>query len=713
MCDESKTHAERAQWLVSQLTLAEKIPLLRNTASAVPRMGIPLYEWWNEALHGIGQSHGVHYGPTTPYATSFPQVVTTGASFNKSLFHQIGSTIGDEGRAFANVGHAGLTFWAPNINIVRDPRWGRGQETPGEDPYLTATYAETFVPGVQGDDPKYLKASSCCKHYYAYDMEKWGGTDRHHFDANITLQDEADTYFPAFHSCVRNGKASGMMCSYNAVNGVPSCANSRIMNGFARSSWGFEGYITSDCNAVKNIVDDHHYATPNEVVRDTLSAGMDNDCGEFLQGNTNNSVVAGVTNMSTIDTALVRLFTLHLRLGYYDKESEQKYTTYTYKEKANTPANQKLALDAAQQGMVLLKNTASALPLSSASKVALLGPNANATTVMQGNYYGQAPYLVSPLMGLSSYATTTMQAGCADCACTSDKDFPAAVAAAKEADATVMVMGISGQQEGEGNDRTSIAFPPLQLELVKQVTDVAKGPVVVVVMGGGSLDMTALKENPKVSAIVWAGYPGQSGGQAIADVLFGAVNPSGRLTHTQYPEEYIANLSMLDMGMRPNATNNNTGRTYRFYTGTPVYSFGEGLSYTNFSYEVSQGGAVAASAVAAECTKNNARKAYSVMPDDKTLATLTVTVKNTGSIRGATVPMVFMKPPAAEGAPIKFLVGFERVTLEPGQQTEVAFPLYYSAFSVANAMGEHEVLKGTWNVGVNFDDAATSSFTVA
>ena len=714
-CDETETNRVRAEWIVSQLTLDEKIPLTEHTAPALARLGLPRYQWWSESLHGIGSSQGITFAEPTPCATSFPQVLTTAASFNKSLFFDIGNAIGNEARGFANVGHAELTFWTPNINLVRDPRWGRGQETPGEDPYLTSQYAENFVPGMQGDDAKYLKASSCCKHFYGYDMEDSGGKTRYDFNAIISLQDEADTYFPAFHSCVRNGKASGMMCSYNAVNGTPSCANHRIMNEYARGEWGFEGYITSDCHAVSGVTVLHHYDTQNECVNDTLSAGLDTECGQFFTKHMKASVEANVTKESTIDNALVNLFTMQLRLGYFDKVSEQKYLNISYKDTVNTPAHQELALDAARQGMVLLKNDGNTLPFSNTTvkTVAMVGPNANATMTMKGNYFGVAPYLISPVMGVSSYAKTTLNLGCNDTACASDSNFTAAVAAAKEADVTVMVMGISSLQEGEAHDRTGIEFPGKQLELVQQVTDAAKGDVVVVVMAGSSLDMTALKTNPKVKAIIFAGYPGQSGGQAIADVLFGTVNPGGRLPHTQYPADYITNLSMLDMGMRPNASSNNTGRTYRFYTGEPVYSFGEGMSYTDFTYTVPSGSSVDASAVAAECTKNNARKAFSVMPDDKVFATVSVTVTNTGSVKGDTVAMIFMKPPPAPGAPIKFLVGFERVTLEPGQNTVVQIPLYYTAFSLTNLNGEHEAVKGAWTLAVGFDDQASATYTVA
>ena len=715
LCDETKTHAERAAAGVALLTtLDQKAGLLQNTGLGVESVGIPAYQWWSEALHGVGNSPGVTFNTTTPYATSFPQVITTAASYNKTLYHTIAQTISTEARAFNNLGHAGLTFWTPNINLVRDPRWGRGQETPGEDPYLTSQYAESFVPGMQGDE-KYIKASSCCKHFYGYDMEKWGGKTRHNFDAIINQQDEADTYFPAFHSCIRNAKASGLMCSYNSVNGIPSCANKRIMTDYARTAWGFEGYVTSDCGAVADVAYAHGYTTRDGAVNDTLTAGMDSDCGRFFSNNVKKSVEDNVTKEAAVDTALTNLFVTQLRLGMYDKASEQPYLKYTFQDDVNTPAHQELALEAARQGMVLLKNDGNTLPFSNTTvkTVAMVGPNANATTALQANYEGVAPYLISPVMGVSSYAKTTLNLGCADTACKSDSDFTAAVTAAKEADVTVMVMGMTNTQESEGHDRTDIAFPGKQLELVQNVTDAAKGDVVIVVVAGGSLDMTALKTNPKVKAIIFAGYPGQSGGQAIADVLFGTVNPGGRLPHTQYPADYITNLSMLDMGMRPNASSNNTGRTYRFYTGEPVYSFGEGMSYTDFTYTVPSGSSVDASAVAAECTKNNARKAFSVMPDDKVFATVSVTVTNTGSVKGDTVAMIFMKPPPAPGAPIKFLVGFERVTLEPGQNTVVQIPLYYTAFSLTNLNGEHEAVKGAWTLAVGFDDQASATYTIA
>ena len=715
LCDESRSTQERAYWIVNQLTLDEKISITQNGADAVSRMGLPAYQWWSEALHGVGRSPGVTFDSATPYATSFPQVITTGASFNKTLFHTIGHTISTEARALNNAGHAGLTFWTPNINLMRDPRWGRGQETPGEDPYLTSEYARHFVPGMQeGEDPRHIKASSCCKHYYAYDLENWGGVDRHHFNAIITKQDEADTYLPAFHSCVKNGRVSGLMCSYNAVNGVPSCANGRIMNEFARDAWGFEGYITSDCGAVADVTNNHKYDTPNEAVRDTLAAGMDSDCGGFMKNNMKNSIEANVTKVGVLDHALIDLFAMQVRLGMFDNVAEQPYLKYTFADEVNTPEHQELALDAARQGTVLLKNDG-ALPLktSAVKSVAIVGPSANATTLMQGNYQGTAPYLISPSMGVSKYASVQTYLGCSDQKCADDKDFAGAVNIAKTQDATVIIVGLAQNIESEGRDRTDIALPGKQNELVQQVADAAKGPVVVVVMAGGSVDLSQIKSNPKVNAILWMGYPGQSGGQALAEVLFGDYNPGGRLPHTQYPASYLDNFSMFDMNMRPNASTNNTGRTYRFYTGEPVYSFGEGMSYTTFSYTAKTAKAsVEAVSVQQMCDKANLQKGFSVTDDDQEMSTVTVDVKNTGSVDGDATVLIFAIPPQSTGAPKKFLVGFERVTLMAGATQSITFPLYYTAFSLVNTAGMHEPVVGGWKIDVGYDAAATVGFTV-
>eukprot|EP01061_Rhynchopus_euleeides_P036343 TRINITY_DN6126_c1_g2_i1.p2 TRINITY_DN6126_c1_g2~~TRINITY_DN6126_c1_g2_i1.p2 ORF type:complete len:602 (+),score=255.96 TRINITY_DN6126_c1_g2_i1:100-1905(+) len=600
---------------------------------------------------------------------------------------------------------------------MRDPRWGRGQETPGEDPHLTSQYAQQLVTGLQeGEDPKRIKISSCCKHFYAYDLEFWGGIDRHHFDAIVNAQDETDTYFPAFHACVKNARVSSLMCSYNSVNGVPSCANKRIMTDYARVAWGFDGYITSDCGAVQDIPEDHKYDSEYEAIRDTLTAGMDTDCGTFMERFMPGSLAQGLTKESQVDRALEHLFGVQIRLGMFDT-ADQPYLKYTYAEKVNTPEHQQLALEAARQGTVLLKNDGGVLPLNAKalSTVAMVGPSADATTLLQANYQGVAPYLISVNAGVKQYVNTSLDLGCPNQACDTTTNFPDAAKAAGKADATVIVLGLSMTQEREGVDRTDIALPGHQAELVALVAAAAKGPVIAVVVAGGSLDLSPLKDNKNVSAVLWCGYPGQSGGQAVAEVIFGDVNPSGRLPHTQYPANYLDGLSMFDMGMRPNASSNNTGRTYRFYTGEPVYTFGEGMSYTSFeTTAVASAATVDAWVVSAETSAANQAKDFTPTATSQVLATVSVTVRNSGSVAGQKPVLLFAKPPSpgVGGAPLKFLVGFERIDLKPSESTTVTFPLYYTAFSLANTAGDHAAASGNWVFAVDYNDTATVSIKV-
>eukprot|EP00759_Apiculatamorpha_spiralis_P046662 PhF_6_TR42920/c0_g1_i5/m.65071 len=302
-CDYTLSIDARVKDIVSRLQTGEKIQLLGNNAGVAPSIGWSMYQWWSEALHGVANSPGVSYSNLIPFSTSFPQVCTTGASFDPELFREIGVAIGTEARAMANQQQAGLTFWAPNLNIFRDPRWGRGQETPGEDPFLTTTYVRNFVHSIQyhRNDTKHLLASSCCKHYAAYSLENYKGMTRFNFDALVNAQDLADTYTPAFEACVHQdgGAASGMMCSYNAVNGVPSCASSYLLTTLARQSWGFDGYITSDCGAVDWVQYAHHYTnTTDQTCSVTLKAGMDLDCGSFLQSHTNQAITDGAVQQA-------------------------------------------------------------------------------------------------------------------------------------------------------------------------------------------------------------------------------------------------------------------------------------------------------------------------------------------------------------------------------------------------------------------------------
>ncbi|KAJ9455972.1 Beta-D-xylosidase 4 [Diplonema papillatum] len=722
-CNTSMTPEQRARYIVSRLTTAEKISQSGNGAQPVPSLGLGPYQWWNVGLHGFAYAPGDDFAAPTPYATSFPQVIATAASFNKTLFKMIGQAVGREARSFYNAGHAGLTYWDPNINLIRDPRWGRGQETPGEDPAYSGDYAMGFVEGLQSPTNGFIQAAACCKHYYGYDMDQSGGKNRHNFDAIINEQDEADSYLPAFHDCIYNAKGVGIMCSYNSVNGVPSCANGRIMNGIARGEWNFTGYITSDCGAVADVPNNHHYLPANLTSAAVLEAGMDNDCGEFFNQNLATSVGNNTVTIQSIDTALVHTFGVQIMVGMFDpKENQGPFFNYTWAKDANTPMHQQLAREAAEQGTVLAKNTNHVFPLSlsSITSLAVIGPNANATTTMQGNYYGTAPFLISPLAGLTKRVPNTVFEYACDMNCASTAGFAAAAAAAGKADATVVVIGIDQTIEKEGRDRTFISLPGHQNDLIDAVANATNGkPLLVVVMAGGSLDLSIARDNPNVHGIMWVGYPGMYGGEALANVVFGDANPSGRFPHTQYYTNYTDGLDMLDMNFRANTTSNFPGRTYRFFSGPVVYPFGYGLSYANFSYTAGPNpAAVSLADVNNAITQAELTHAYSPRADSTILSTVKVTVENVGTRQSAVSVICFAYPPGGDGTlenggmPIKFFVSSEKFHLEPmGTQTPV-FSLPVHALSVVNAAGVRVAVLGDWVFSFNDEARVTVSVVV-
>jgi len=503
----------------------------------------------------------VTFAPPTPSATSFPQVITTSQSYNPTLMQAIGSAVSTEGRVFNNVGHAGNTFWAPNINIFRDPRWGRGHETPGEDPFLSGVYATQFVRGMQeGEDPRYLKTSACCKHFAAYSVENlYNGTHRHNFNAHVTKQDMADTYLPAFEACVVKGKASALMCSYNSINGVPACADAGLLTGVAREGWGFDGYVTSDCGAISDIWKRHNYTdTPEGACQVALQAGCDLDCSTFFAEHCPGAMAQGLIEEGDLDRALGHLLRVQFRLGLFDSVEEQVYTKYGL-EMVNSEEHQMLALEAARQGMVLLKNEEGFLPLSLSEEeveevmeeeeeeeaamfktallrrererqlhrgqrgggssrslsLAVVGPHASATQAMLGNYYGVPPFIISPIEGLRKYVPDALLVeGCGINATLPGDQMSAAEAAAQAADVTVLVLGLDLSIENEGLDRTSIVLPPPQVELAGRVLEAAEEGgkrVVVVLIAGGAVDVGFLREDERVAAMVFAGYPGKRG----------------------------------------------------------------------------------------------------------------------------------------------------------------------------------------------------------
>ncbi|OAY27675.1 putative beta-D-xylosidase [Manihot esculenta] len=675
----------RVRDLIGRLTLQEKIRLLVNNAAAVPRLGIQGYEWWSEALHGVSNvGPGVKFGGAFPGATSFPQVITTAASFNESLWEQIGRVVSDEARAMYNGGLAGLTYWSPNVNIFRDPRWGRGQETPGEDPVLAGKYAASYVRGLQSMTGIKLKVAACCKHYTAYDLDNWNGVDRYHFNAVVSKQDLEDTYDVPFKACVVEGKAASVMCSYNQVNGKPTCADPDLLKNTIRGEWRLNGYIVSDCDSVGVLYDNQHYtSTPEEAAAATIKAGLDLDCGPFLAIHTQNAINKRLLREEDVNLALANTITVQMRLGMFDGEpSAHPYGNLGPRDVC-TPPHQQLALEAARQGIVLLQNRGGTLPLSPTRhrNIAVIGPNSDVTVTMIGNYAGIACSYTTPLQGIGRYARTIHQPGCSDVACNGNQNFGLAEVAARHADATVLVMGLDQSIEAEFRDRVGLLLPGYQQELVSRVARASRGPIVLVLMSGGPIDVSFAKNDPRIGAILWVGYPGQAGGTAIADVLFGTTNPGGKLPMTWYPQSYLAQVPMTNMGMRPDPSKGYPGRTYRFYKGPVVFPFGHGLSYTSFSHSLSQAPKQLSLPITSlKALKNTTISSKAIRVShtncDSLFLGLDIDVKNTGTMDGTHTLMVFSSPPAGKWSSNKQLIGFEKVHLVAGSQKQVRINIH-------------------------------------
>lgn len=699
----------RVKDLIARLTMAEKIRLLVNNAIDVPRLGIQGYEWWSEALHGVSNvGPGTKFGGAYPGATSFPQVITTAASFNQSLWQEIGQVVSDEARAMYNGGMAGLTFWSPNVNIFRDPRWGRGQETPGEDPVVAGKYAAAYVRGLQGATGNRLKVAACCKHYTAYDLDNWNGNDRYHFNAQVSKQDLEDTYNVPFKACVMDGGVASVMCSYNQVNGKPTCADPDLLKGTIRGQWKLNGYIVSDCDSVGVLFNNQHYTnTPEEAAADTIKAGLDLDCGPFLAIYTEQALRKGILAETDVDMALANTITVQMRLGMFDGEPSAQPFGHLGPRDVCTPAHKQLALEAARQGIVLLKNDGPSLPLSMRRHrtVAVIGPNSDVTVTMIGNYAGVACGYTTPLQGISRYAKTIHEAGCASVACNEYRLFGAAEAAARQADATVLVVGLDQSIEAEFRDRTGLLLPGHQQELVTRVAQASRGPVVLVMMSGGPIDVTFAKNDPKVGAIVWAGYPGQAGGAAIADVLFGTHNPGGKLPMTWYPQDYVAKVPMTNMGMRPYG--GYPGRTYRFYKGPVVFPFGHGMSYTTFTHNLGQAPtdlsiplAISRSTINSSTLSTHGVGVAHINCNSLSLA-LHVDVKNTGNVDGTHTLLVFSSPPAGKWSNSKQLIGFEKVHVVSGSQERVIIGVdACKHLSVVDEFGIRRIPLGAHNIHI-------------
>ncbi|KAJ7947214.1 Beta-D-xylosidase [Quillaja saponaria] len=724
-CDSTLPFEVRVKDLVDMMTLKEKTDQLGNKAFGVPRIGLPKYEWWSEALHGVSNTGpGTFFDDVIPGATSFPPVILTAASFNESLWKKIGQVVSTEARAMYNLGRAGLTYWSPNINVVRDPRWGRIIETPGEDPFVVGTYASNYVRGLQDVEgtenmtdlnSRPLKVSACCKHYAAYDMEDWNGVDRYHFDARVSEQDMVETFLRPFEMCVKDGDVSSVMCSFNSVDGLPTCADSRLLKHTIRGEWNLHGYIVSDCDSIDVIVKDQKWLgdTSEDAVAHVLKAGLDLDCGEYYTNFTEPAAKQGKVREEDIDKSLKYLYTVLMRLGYFDGSPSLKFLG---KNDICSKEHIELAAEAAKEGIVLLKNNET-LPLdpSKFRTLAVVGPHANATSAMIGNYAGIPCQYTSPIDGFAKYGKVIYEMGCGDVFCKNETLIFPAMRAAKKADATVILVGLDLAIEAETRDRKDLLLPGYQTQLIKQVTKASKGPVILVIMTAGCVDISFAKEDENTKAILWAGFPGEEGGHAIADVIFGKYNPGGRLPLTWHEANYVDMLPMTSMALRPIDSLGYPGRTYKFFNGSTVYPFGFGLSYTQFNYTLaSSQRSIHINLTKFQHCRDLVYDSDAYKPPCPALLTsdiecnkynfeLEIEVLNVGHRDGSEVVLVYTKAPdGISEAPAKQLIGFKRVFVKAGKKETVNFVFNackglgivdYKAYQLL-PFGQHTIMVG-------------------
>jgi beta-glucosidase len=816
---------QRVDDLISRMTLAEKVGQLGNNAPGIKRLDIPAYDWWSEGLHGVARAG---------FATLFPQAIGNAATWDAPLVHQIATTISIEARAKYNdaishgkhSGNYGIDLWSPNINIFRDPRWGRGQETYGEDPFLTSRMGVAFVKGLQGDDPNYFRTIATPKHFAVHSGPE---ATRHKANVDPSNHDLQDTYLPAFRATITEAKADSIMCAYNAVDGTPACASKLLLGDTLRNDWKFQGYVVSDCDAINDFSqpDGHHYAPTKEIgAAAGLLAGTDLDCGGAYSTLVN-AVQSGLIKEADLTLPLERLFTARMRLGMFDPPKQVAYASIPFSV-VNSAEHQQVALQAARESMVLLKNTGGFLPLKAGHQtIAVIGPNAASLAALEGNYnavpreivlpidgivrefgaanvtYAQgAPYVLrgqinvprtllhtgsdektegltgeyfakpdfsgtpamtridkeidfdwrdaNPIPALSadttaqSFAvrwtgvlssatdeTDTFQlhlSGCYPCdgklkyeiyldgklldaaknQKTSSPQFSVsfvhgqphqlrieyiqsgslrdggnvkltwppqaqtllnqAIDVANKADVVLAFVGLTTQLEGESHDRSDIDLPAVQQTMLEALAKTGK-PVVVVLLNGGPLAVNWAQKN--ATAILEAWYPGQAGGQAIAETLSGKNNPAGRL-----PVTFYTGLDQLPAFEDYSMAN----RTYRYFTKEPLYRFGDGLSYTDFTYSHLTVGS------------------KSVRAGDP--FTVDVDVTNAGQRAGDEVAQLYLTPPHTPISPRLALAGFERISLAPGESKHLTFHLEPRAISQVDAKGVRSVEPGEYKISV-------------
>ncbi|MCI7044777.1 MAG: glycoside hydrolase family 3 C-terminal domain-containing protein [Prevotella sp.] len=654
--------SERADDLIGRLTLEEKSKLMMDQSPAIKRLGIPEFHWWNEALHGVGRNGT---------ATVFPITMCMAASWNDALLQDVFTAVSDEARAKNQEAKKSgklkryqcLSFWTPNINIFRDPRWGRGQETYGEDPYLTSKMGLAVVRGLQGpENSKYRKLLACAKHFAVHSGPEW---NRHSFDVQqLPARDLWETYLPAFKTLVQEGNVAEVMCAYQRIDGEPCCGNNRFEHQILREEWGYKGLITSDCWAIRDFYDKGCHEVSKDAAEASATAvraGTDLECGSAYKA-LPEAVKRGEITEKELDKSLKKLIMARIELGDFDNDSLVEWTRIPSSVVA-CKKHKQMALDMARQGTVLLKNNG-LLPLDKDAKIVVMGPNANDAEMMWGNYNGTPTATMTILDGIHNYQPEArFIRGCGHTRNSDSLRVSDIIYAVRDADIVVFAGGISPRLEGEemkvnevgfkGGDRTDIELPKIQRQLLAALHDAGK-KVVLVNCSGSAVALEP--ETSSCDAILQAWYGGEQGGTAVAEILFGDVNPSGKLPVTFYKNtQQLPDFEEYKMA----------GRTYRYMKEQPLFSFGYGLSYTTFEFGT---------------PKYNAKKGV-----------VTVEVTNTGKRDGDEVVQVYIKRIADTEGPNKTLKAFKRVNLKAGEKKVISIDFKRGNFEGWDP--EHNVMR--------------------
>lgn len=667
--ESSLTTEARVQSLLDAMTVEEKMSQLLADSPGIEHLGILPYNWWSEALHGVARNGR---------ATVFPQTIGLAASFDDDLIFRMATAISDEARAKFNIAqsignygrYAGLTFWSPNVNIFRDPRWGRGMETYGEDPYLQARMGTAFVRGLQGDDPRHLKASACAKHFAVH-----SGPEelRHEFDVTVSNKDLQETYLPAFKALIEEG-VDCVMCAYNRVDGAPACGSDFLLKSVLREEWGFKGHVVSDCGAIEDFYK-HHKVSEDAATSSAwaLKSGTDVNCGDTYRA-LPQALDKGLVTEGDIDTALRRLLNTKMRLGIFDEKTAWDEAGA---ELVEAEAHTQLAREAAQKSVVMLKNSNNVLPLKKdIRRLYVVGPHASSSEVLLGNYYGLSSDTVSILDGIAGKVSvgTTVDYSYGQMAYqenTNPMDW--VTGGAKNADATIAVLGLSGLIEGEEGaalasptkgDRIDLNLPQHQLEFLRKLRKGHDRPLIVVLTGGSPITMPEVEEIADAILFVW--YPGQQGGNAVADVIFGDVSPSGRLPIT-FPVSADQLPAFDDYSMK--------GRTYKYMTKTPLYPFGYGLSYSRFEY--------------GDPTLSSKKIGVGDTLD------VEINVRNAGDVQADEVVQLYLSINGKQmDLPISTLIGFQRLGLSPGESGVARFTVSPEQMQAIDEAGEKRFVQG-------------------